>query len=527
MLNGVCRSFLAISINDGTEEKMSKGSIHKAACALFTAFLTLSFAAVTLAADNVTSADIKEADGTSGQNTNTGSGVKTDHIQNGAVTTSKLAAGAVTTSALAAGAVASDKIAAGAVSDVNITGPISASKINSVGLDADTVDGNHAADFAAVGHNHDALYVNEGQANSISASMIIDGGITGSKIATGAVADLNITGPISGSKISGTVPSADRLDGMHASDFAAAAHTHYDLESRLATMEAAVATLQSSMVSATTRISTLEGNLAQAQDTISILQSELAQVQNNPALDLGPYVSIDMNAINGLGGPHVIFSGANIHIRSGAGSTDAQANGVGNVIVGYNEPSWNWTYGHRSGSHNVVIGRGNNYTNYGCLVSGQEHEVTGAYAAAIGGYGNQVGGSYSAAAGGSSNNALGNYSFLGGGQANQSSSPAMWSALVGGLRNRSDGSHSSVVAGSDNTASGMFSLIGGGTHNQSAGRYASVSGGGFNSASGQASSVTGGAYNAAEGASSSVSGGYQRSATGTYNWAAGTLLELQ
>jgi hypothetical protein len=49
---------------------------------------TVAFASVN--DDQVTSQKIREADGTSGQNTNSGSGVKTGHIQDGAVTESKI-----------------------------------------------------------------------------------------------------------------------------------------------------------------------------------------------------------------------------------------------------------------------------------------------------------------------------------------------------------------------------------------------------------------------------------------------------
>ena len=41
--------------------------------------------------------------------------------------------------------------------------------------DADMVDGQHASNFASATHDHDAAYVNEGQANSITGGMIVNG----------------------------------------------------------------------------------------------------------------------------------------------------------------------------------------------------------------------------------------------------------------------------------------------------------------------------------------------------------------
>lgn len=76
------------------EEKMKRGIrsvvswlLMVAVMAMFTPS-TKSFAA--LSNDDVTSVKLKEADGTSGQDTNSGSGVKTGHIQDGAVTAAKL-----------------------------------------------------------------------------------------------------------------------------------------------------------------------------------------------------------------------------------------------------------------------------------------------------------------------------------------------------------------------------------------------------------------------------------------------------
>lgn len=96
-----------------------------AAAALAAPALTLA----SVANDEVTSQKLKEADGTASQDTNSGSGVKTGHIQNRAVTGAKLADGAVGSTQLGSGAVTTAKIADGAVTDAKITGPISASKV--------------------------------------------------------------------------------------------------------------------------------------------------------------------------------------------------------------------------------------------------------------------------------------------------------------------------------------------------------------------------------------------------------------
>jgi parallel beta-helix repeat protein len=99
-------SIQGLKIRRNQGEKMRKIlAAFIAAAAMFLS--TTSFATVN---DNqVTSQKIREADGTTGQDTNTGSGVKTGHIQDEAVTTGKIANGAVT--------------------DDKISGTISASKI--------------------------------------------------------------------------------------------------------------------------------------------------------------------------------------------------------------------------------------------------------------------------------------------------------------------------------------------------------------------------------------------------------------
>lgn len=63
-------------------------------------------------------------------------------------------AGNVGTEDLLDAAVTTEKLADGAVTDAKISGQIAGSKISSTGLDADTLDGFQAADFADVAHSH-------------------------------------------------------------------------------------------------------------------------------------------------------------------------------------------------------------------------------------------------------------------------------------------------------------------------------------------------------------------------------------
>ncbi len=46
---------------------------------------------------------------------------------------------------------------------------------------------------------------------------------------------------------------------------------------------------------------------------------------------------MDTGTLNGLAGPNILITGANVHIRSGSGTTGGFENGKANLIVGYNE----------------------------------------------------------------------------------------------------------------------------------------------------------------------------------------------
>ena len=84
---------------------------------------------INLPDDFVYSADIKEADGSTGQDTNTGSGVKTGHIQDSAITSAKLAANITVTGLTATTVTAATIATSGNITvagSVAVTGDISA-----------------------------------------------------------------------------------------------------------------------------------------------------------------------------------------------------------------------------------------------------------------------------------------------------------------------------------------------------------------------------------------------------------------
>jgi hypothetical protein len=175
----------------------------------------------------------------------------------------------------------------------------------------------------------------------------------------------------------------------------------------------------------------------------------------------------------------VFLTGANLHIVNGLGRTDCGSaeepipdcpNGLGNLIVGYNElrppPGPGAAQADenvRTGSHNVVVGQQHNFSRFGGIVVGFRNEISGDFA--------------------------------------------------------------SVSGGNDNTASGIFASVSGGKRNTASAEGAAVSGGVNNTASGDSASVSGGNLNTASGEASSVSGGLNRTAEGDFDWVAGTLVE--
>jgi hypothetical protein len=200
-----------------------------------------------------------------------------------------------------------------------------------------------------------------------------------------------------------------------------------------------------------------------------------------------------VTSVPGAGGlPEVRITGANLRLVNGLRAT-ATANGLGNLLVGYNEPRQGGNV--ETGSHNVVVGQGHNFSSFGGLVVGRQNEISGAFAAISGGFDNTASGASA--------------------------------AVSGGIFNRARGASAAVSGGFDNTASASATSVSGGRGNTASGESATVSGGHGNTASGHTAAISGGQANTASGFISSISGGRNQTARGDFDWVAGPLFADQ
>ncbi len=224
---------------------------------------------------------------------------------------------------------------------------------------------------------------------------------------------------------------------------------------------------------------------------------------------------------DGLGGTNktIRFTGVNVQVVNGLGATNGNpadpaapagtVNGLGNLIVGYNEAEGSQD---RTGSHNVVTGTLHDYSSFGGLVAGHTNTVSGPWSSVSGGVVNEASGLYSTVSGGIGNTASG-----------------LYSSVSGGGSSTASGEASSVSGGSLNVASGLWSSVSGGSLNVASGNGSSVSGGGGwvsptpdgNEAIGNRSWIGGGRNNIAEADFSTISGGNGITVTEEDGWGTG------
>lgn len=205
------------------------------------------------------------------------------------------------------------------------------------------------------------------------------------------------------------------------------------------------------------------------------------------------------------------ISGVNLQVVNGNGSTPA-VNGLGNLIIGYNESDSLTT--ERGGSHNLVMGRWNQYGSFSgiahglrnsvfadesAVIAGSNNVISGVRSAVFGGDQNTASGNKVVAIGGFGNEAMGSVTSAIGGWANQVDGTA--DIVLGGRHNVAQGGSSVLIGGGYNTTNGAKSVLVGGESNQTSpdtlgnDQYAAVFGGRFNRASDYCSAIFGGVSN--------------------------------
>ncbi len=201
-------------------------------------------------------------------------------------------------------------------------------------------------------------------------------------------------------------------------------------------------------------LATLTQTVSTLQTTVQSLQNQLSSANAQNAFALGQFVTVDKtNTINGLAAPHIIFTGANLHVLSGSGHT-SDSTPLGNLVIGYDFDSSSIMGcgdsvsnidANRNGSHNLIIGDCHEFTGSGGFVAGFSNRITNDSVSVSGGRYNDANKIFSSVSGGACNTAgsaptptcdsafLGEASSVTGGVGNIASGTWHWFSLADGV----------------------------------------------------------------------------------------------
>jgi hypothetical protein len=518
-----------------------------------------------------------------------------------------------------------------------------------VTLEADFGGTGSADTVARSDHDHDAAYVNEGQADSVNSAMIVDGAVSADDMADGAALAEILDDDGAGSGL-----DADQLDGQHAAAFAPSGHDHDSRYWRLAGNSGTTAgthflgtsddqplelhvsgsralrlepdPASPNLIGGYSGNTVTEGAVGAAiagggdSDRPNLVTDDYGTVgggvNNQAGDDAGTTSDAGCSTVGGgsgntASGSAATVGGGGFNTASGTYATVA-GGGIWNTAGGYGATVGGGGFNNASGDLATVAGGGWNTASgdYATVAGGTFNTASGAYATVPGGLINTAGGDYSLAAGyraqanhdgsfvwadstdadfastaddqflvrasggvtlnalagglrleadatspnliggysgntvtegvvgavigggglsGATNRVTDNYGTVGGGWDNQAgdgnatTSDARTATVGGGRYNTASGPVATVAGGYDNTASGGNATVGGGQRNTASGSYATVGGGRYNTASDWCATVPGGAFNTASG-DYSFAAGRRAGANhdGTFVWADST-----
>ena len=231
-------------------------------------------------------------------------------------------------------------------------------------------------------------------------------------------------------------------------------------EGTINSQAATIGTLSTDLASAQTAISGLQGNVGSLTTTVAGQTATLTNAADVLALE--PWGRVLSPAPNTVTGPTIVFQGCNLQIKSSRSESDDS--GLGNLIVGWDDPPPGLAEGLRSGANNLVCGDENSFSGNGGFVAGYDNTVSRFWASVSGGSGNEAVNDCSSVSGGSGNGASGEDASVFGGDANTAS--GMFATVSGGEGNTASADHTTVTGAIGVTESTGYGWSAGGNfHN--------------------------------------------------------------
>jgi len=388
--------------------------------------------------------------------------------------------------------------------ELDVNGSVNASAYygdgsNLTSIDADTVDGVHAAELEESSEIDSDIAAHAAVADAHHTKTTLFSELTDTATDGQIPNDITIN-------YAGSAGDADTVDGVHAAELEESSEIDSDIAAHAAVADAhhAKTTLFSELTDTAT-----DGQIpnditinyaASAGDADTVDGHHYDSSWSGQWTDMGTYIQA-----NGAT-PNVVVTDDG---KLGVGTTTPT---LGVTFSGGLLRQGGTVYGANSDTHvnlgtECVTGKsGQNYNNV-TVGGGYQNSATGGRATVSGGSTNTASGSRATVGGGENNVAPGDYATVGGGQDNVAGTASAYDTVGGGFSNEASGLYSTVGGGEENAATNWDATVGGGWDNLASGEESTVAGGYLNTASGTGATVCGGTGNTAAGTGATVIGG--------------------